>query len=140
MMSLQVEPVEAQAPLGGGLLITLLVSLAIYLFCSYCLKRICEKAGHRPGFLIWVPGLQLIPLFRAADLSPWLFLLMFVPIVNLIVFIFLWIGLLLTLERSTWLVLLLFLPIINILLITYLAFSKETRTTTPTCVRLRLSR
>ncbi|MGA7615587.1 MAG: DUF5684 domain-containing protein [Thermoanaerobaculia bacterium] len=60
------------------------VSLVFYLFFCYCYKRICEKAGVEPGWMIWVPILQLIPMFQAAKLHPALILLFLIPFVNLI--------------------------------------------------------
>src|SRR4030095_15445441 len=48
--------------------------LLVYLFFCYCCLLICQKARHEPGLLIWVPFLQMIPLLRAARMSPWWFL------------------------------------------------------------------
>jgi hypothetical protein len=48
--------------MGGILLIHLL-------FC-YCCLLICQKAGHEPGMLVWLPILQIFPLLRAARMSP----------------------------------------------------------------------
>jgi hypothetical protein len=49
------------AIMGGALL--------IYLFYCYCCLLICQKAGHEPGLLIWIPIFQFIPLLRAARMS-----------------------------------------------------------------------
>ena len=46
--------------------------LLIYLFFCYCCLLICQKAGHEPGLMIWVPFFQMIPLLRAAKMSSWL--------------------------------------------------------------------
>src|SRR5438874_148767 len=48
----------------GGLML-------IYLLFCYCCLLICQKAGHEPGLLIWIPIFQAIPLLRAARMSPW---------------------------------------------------------------------
>lgn len=62
-----------------------LVALPIlYFFFCYTAKLICTKAGSEPGFLIWVPILSAIELVKAAKLPWWIFLLMYVPIVNLV--------------------------------------------------------
>jgi len=53
------------------------------LYC-YWLKLICEKAGHEPGLLIWVPFLQNIPLLRAAGLPLWLVVAFAMPYVNVL--------------------------------------------------------
>ena len=42
------------AGLLGGL-VGLVLMIGVYVFVCYCLKLICEKAGHPPGVLIWIP-------------------------------------------------------------------------------------
>ena len=44
--------------------------LLVYLLFCYCCLSICQKARHEPGLLIWIPFLQMIPLLRAARMSP----------------------------------------------------------------------
>ncbi len=56
----------------------------LYLFYCYCASLICQKTGKPAGALIWVPVLQLIPLFRAADMSPAWLLAMLVPGLNIV--------------------------------------------------------
>jgi hypothetical protein len=55
-------------------------SVLIYLFFSYCLMLICDKAGKPGGFLVWLPLVRFIPLLRAANMSPAWFLVCFLPI------------------------------------------------------------
>lgn len=59
----------------------------LYLFFCYCASLICQKAGKPGGLLVWLPILQYIPLLRAANMSPFWFLAMFVPLLNIIVHI-----------------------------------------------------
>lgn len=54
-----------------------------YLFFCLCGSLICQKAGHRAGILMWLPVLQLIPLFRAAKMSPLWLLAMPIPLLNI---------------------------------------------------------
>jgi hypothetical protein len=52
--------------LGGALL--------IYFFFCYCCAQICQKAGAQSALLVWLPGLQLVSLLRAARMSAaWFF-------------------------------------------------------------------
>lgn len=107
------------------LVIALLVAIPVYLFFCYCYKRICEKAGVDPGVMIWIPIVQMIPVFRAAGMNPWLILTMFIPLVNLIVIVLLFVNLCKALGKSPWLAVMLFIPFLNILLLPYLAFSES---------------
>jgi hypothetical protein len=57
----------------------------MYLFFCYCSMMICRKTHTTPGFLIWVPMLQIIPLFRAAGMSGLWILVFFVPAISMVV-------------------------------------------------------
>jgi hypothetical protein len=58
--------------------------LLVHLFLSFCSKSICTKAGSQPGFLIWLPLFQIIPLLRAAGMSGWWFILCLIPVLNIL--------------------------------------------------------
>lgn len=117
------QPNSSGSPIA--FLFMLVFSLAVYLFYSYCLKRIVEKAGHQPGGIIWIPVLQLIPLFRVARMNPWLILLLAIPLANLIVAIMLWVNVLKVLGRGAGMVVVLLL--FGFVYLPYLAFSGSGR-------------
>lgn len=50
----------------------------LYLFYCFCLHLICQKAGT-PSFLVWIPLLQLFPMFRAARMPSVSVLGLFAP-------------------------------------------------------------
>jgi Family of unknown function (DUF5684) len=119
-------PPEVPAAVSGALIFgMLLVGLAFYIFFSYCFKRICEKAGADPGILIWIPILQLIPVFKAAGMNPLLILAMFVPLVNIVIIVMMVANLAKALGKNPWIAALLFIPILGIIPIPYLAFSGD---------------
>jgi Family of unknown function (DUF5684) len=110
----------------GGLIFLLCflaIALGLYLFFCFCCKRICEKTGHAPGALIWIPILQFIPLLQAAGMAAWMILLLLIPLVNVVVGIMMWAKLCVACGKSGWLVILLFIPVLNLLFLPYLAFS-----------------
>jgi len=41
----------------------------LWLILCACLRTICKKAGKEPGFLIWLPLLQIFPMLQAARMS-----------------------------------------------------------------------
>ncbi len=57
---------------------------AYALFC-YCSMLICRKAGTKGALWCWIPVIQIFPLLRAAGMSAWFFLLLFLPVINLFV-------------------------------------------------------
>jgi len=118
----------------------------LYLFFCYCCWQICRKTSNRAGLFVWLPGFQMIPLLRAAGMSPWLFLLLFVPpasvaasvalsspaiivaaivfsLVNLIIWIVWCFRICRVRQKSALLGILLLLPATNVLAFVYIALS-----------------
>jgi hypothetical protein len=102
----------------------IVVALGLYTFYCYCLKRICEKTGHNPGILVWIPIVNVIPLLQVADMPVWMILLFFIPIVNFVVGIMMWVKICQARGKTGWLVIMMFIPVVNLVFIPYLAFSE----------------
>jgi hypothetical protein len=96
----------------------------LYLFFCYCCMQICKKTNNRPGLLVWVPGLQMIPLLRAAGMSPWLY---FIPIVNFFASIVWCFRICRVRQKGAFLGFLLLLPVTSPLAFVYLALSGHPR-------------
>jgi hypothetical protein len=109
---------------AGVLLLEFVIALAAYVFFCFCAKRICEKCGVTPGILIWIPIVQIIPLLQVAKMPVWMMILLFVPLVNLVVLVMMWVKICQARGKSGWLAILLFIPIANVIFIPYLAFSE----------------
>ena len=99
------------------------VALLFYVFFSYCCRLICQKAGTKPGVMVWLPILQHFPMLRAADMSCWWFLAYFVPVLNLVVAILWCFKIAKARGKTAWVGLFLLLPIIHLFAFLYLAFS-----------------
>lgn len=95
----------------------------VYLFGCYCWKRICLNAGHEPGFLIWIPFLQMIPMLRAAGMSAWWILALLIPVVSFVVMIVFFFKIVAACGKSFIWAIFLILPLLNIFAFLYLAFS-----------------
>lgn len=95
----------------------------LYLFFCYCCWQICRKTSNRGGLLVWLPGFQMIPLLRAAGMSPWLFLALFLPVVNAIIWIVWCFRICRVRQKSGLIGLLMLLPVTNIPAFVYLALS-----------------
>jgi hypothetical protein len=103
-------------PVVGG------VACIYLLFCLAAIK-ICKKTTVRPGLWVWLPGFQWISLLKAAGMSPWLFLLLLIPPINLIVMTIWCFRICRMRQKSSVLGFFLLLPVINIFVYFYLAFS-----------------
>jgi len=99
------------------------IFLAIHLFISFCLRLIVQKTGTEPGLMVWLPFFQLFPMLRAARMSGWWILAMFIPFVNIIAQIFWCVKIVQARGKSVWVAVLLILPVTNLFAFLYLAFS-----------------
>ena len=112
--------------LGGPTLIfaALGIALLLYLFQCFCFMLICRKTGQRPGILVWLPGVQVFPLLRAAGMSGWWSLALLVPLLNLVASVLWCLNIAKARGKSIWVGVLLLLPVASPFAFLYLAFSK----------------
>jgi hypothetical protein len=108
---------------GGIGIIGMLIALGLFVFFSFCLKLICEKAQVDPGVMIWIPFVQMIPMATVAGLNPFLLLLYFVPLVNIVFMFYHWAKVCTAIGKSPWLVIMMIIPVVNIAFLPLLAFS-----------------
>ena len=106
------------------LIVSAAVLLLTYLFLCHCFSLICRKTGVDAGILVWLPILQLVPLLRAAGMSPVWILAWFVPGLNLIAQIVWSFKITQAREKSAWVAIFLLLPVTNLIALLYLAFSE----------------
>lgn len=85
------DPALATAFLVTILLIGLISSLITYAVVAFLLSRIFKKAGVA-GWKAWVPVYSLWITYELGGQAGWWAILMFVPIVNIVAIIFLYIA------------------------------------------------
>ncbi len=101
----------------------LVAGFVIYLFFCYCSLLICRRTGNEAGILIWIPGLQMFPLLRAAGMSGWWFILLLLPFLNLVASIVWCLKIAQACGKSALVGILLMLPLVGLFAYLYLAFS-----------------
>jgi hypothetical protein len=72
-----------------------------------------------------VPLLNLWAVVGSAGKPWWWIILLFVPLVNIFIWIYLWLCITENLGHNKWLGLLMLLPMINLVFMAYLAFAKS---------------
>lgn len=123
---------RAVAAFAAGFLSIFLFMLAgLYLYFSLCLFLIAKKLNVPAAWTAWVPILQIWAFFGSAGKSLWWFLLFFIPLVNAIVGIYLWMCIAENLGKNKMLGLLMLIPIANLVFVGVLAFSEQERRAVP---------
>ncbi len=114
--ALQSRMDEAEAQLKAALPIFVGVSLFSYVFFSFALMKIGDKAGVPNSWLAWIPLGNLWVMCRAAGKPGWWLLLFLVPLVNIVIALMVIFGMPGQVGKSSLLGLLIFIPVIGIFL------------------------
>jgi len=121
-MPIQPEAVSAVAGAIGMamILILVLVGLVVYLFGCFCMAHIAKKMGMSfwTSFIMAIiPIANLILLAQMANKPIWWFVLMLIPLVNIVIFIILWMAISERLGKPGWwgvIIGLIFIPFVNL--------------------------
>jgi len=100
-----------------------IISIAIYVYLAICLQTIARKTGTEHGWLAWIPIANAYLMCKVAGKPGWWLLLFFIPIVNIIFMVIVWMGIAEARDKKGWLGILMIVPIANLIIPGYLAFS-----------------
>ncbi|MFA5272356.1 MAG: DUF5684 domain-containing protein [Candidatus Omnitrophota bacterium] len=106
------------------LLILWVLVLLAYVYGAVCLHKIATKTITKYGWFAWIPVLSTFLMLMIVRRSLWWFLLFFVPLVNFVFLIIIWMEITKMRGKPAWLGLLMILPFVNLILLGYLAFSE----------------
>ena len=113
--------IMAMIGLGIAWLVFLLV---IYIYFAICLLKIAKRTNTPNGWMAWIPLVNVILMLQIAKKPLWWIILFFIPIVNIVIGVLVWMGICDALGKPNWLGILSIVPVANIILPGYLAFSK----------------
>jgi hypothetical protein len=114
---------EYSQDLPGGTGVWLVCGLLLWAFVSFCFQTIANKTGTPNAWFAWIPILNIVLMLQVAKKPVWWFILFFVPLVNFIIAILMWIGVCEARGKSGLLTIALIIPGVNLFAFAYLAFS-----------------
>ncbi|MHB9112658.1 MAG: DUF5684 domain-containing protein [Thermoleophilia bacterium] len=117
---------EVSGNLSAGPFIALLLfTAAVYVYYSFSLMTIAHKTDTESAWMAWVPIFNIYLMCRIADKPGWwLLVIMFVPFVNLVLTIILWMRIAEVRGFPNWWGLLMLVPVVNFIVPGYLAFAE----------------
>jgi hypothetical protein len=115
---------RARAAAGGFFMIFWLVALAVYIYMSLAIQAIANKTNTENSWLAWIPVANLILLLNIAGKPIWWIILCLIPIVNIIIFIIIWMGVAEARQKPGWLGVLMIVPLANFIVPGYLAWAE----------------
>lgn len=109
--------------IGAFLGAYLLFILVLYLFTGYCLMLIANKTNTPNGWWGFVPILNLILMVQVAQKPLWWILLMFIPLVNIIIAVIIFMAIAERRGKPAWWGILMLVPLANLVILAALAFT-----------------
>ena len=105
-------------------IVSFVIYAAVYVFLAYCLMVIAGKLSVANGWLAFIPIANVYLMCKIVGISGWYLLLSFVPLVNVIFFVYLWWKIAERRERPGWYGILMLIPIANLIIPGVLAFTE----------------
>lgn len=115
----------AATMLGGFLIFMVVLSVVFYVFYAVCFMKIAQKTNTPNAWFAWVPILNIVLMLQIAGKPLWWLLLLFIPFVNIVISILVYMEIAKAVGKPEWLGILMIVPVANLVVPAYLAFSKN---------------
>lgn len=94
-----------------------------YVWWGLCMHIIAHKTNTPNPWLAWIPIANIYLMCKVADMSGWWTIVFFIPLVNIVIMIIVWMKIAEALDMPNWLGILMFIPYLNYVIIAVLAFA-----------------
>lgn len=124
----QIDPAVAKglAVFGLGFLaFAMVIVIAIYVYSAICVMKMSKKTGTPNAWMAWIPILNIVLLIQIAKKPLWWIILFFIPFVNIVMTVLVWMGVAESLKKPQWIGIVMLIPVANLVAMGYLAFSSE---------------
>jgi|SRR3989338_6931835 len=118
------SPEVSSAAVAGIMAIYLVVLVVGYVYMAICFQVIAKKTATANPWMAWVPIANLVLMLNIAKKPVLWILLMLIPLVNLVIFIIVFMKIAEARGKPGWVGILMIVPFVNLILPAYLAFSK----------------
>jgi hypothetical protein len=117
-------PTGAQAAaLGAVFLVMLVIFLAVYVYIALALQTIAKKTNTENPWLAWIPIANIVLMVNIAGKPMWWVLMCFIPLVNIVFAVMIWMGIAEAVKKPSWWGILMIVPVANVIVPGYLAWS-----------------
>jgi len=111
------------AMLGGFMFIFFIFFLVVYVYVALALQTIANKTNTENAWFAWIPILNIILMLNVAKKPIWWIILCLIPLVNIVIYIIIWMGIAEARNKPNWWGILMIVPVANLIVPGYLAWS-----------------
>jgi len=97
--------------------------LILYVYLAICLMVIANKTNTPNSWLAWIPVANIYLMCKVAGKPGWWVILFFIPFVNIVIGIIVWMKIAEARKKPGWVGILMIIPFVNLIIPGYLAFS-----------------
>lgn len=113
----------AMAMAGAFLFVFLIIFVVFYIYTALALQTIAKKTNTENAWLAWIPIANIILMLNIAKKPLWWIVLCFIPLVNIVILIIVWMAIAEARNKPNWWGILLIVPVVNLIVPGYLAWS-----------------
>ncbi len=110
------------ALMGGFFVIFCILFLVAYVYHALALQTIAQKTNTENAWFAWIPILNLILMLNIAKKPIWWIILFLIPLVNIVIYVLLWMGIAEARNKPNWWGILTIVPVVNVIVPGYLAW------------------
>lgn len=110
--------------LGGAMLLFILIAGGVfYVYLALAVQTIANKTNTPNAWLAWIPIANAFLALMIAKKPLWWFLLMLVPVVNIVIWIIVWMAIAEARSKPNWWGIMIIVPVMNLIMPGYLAWA-----------------
>ena len=98
--------------------------IGVYVWMAACLQIIARKTSTPNGWLAWIPIANIYLMCKVGDKPGWWTILFFIPIVNIVFTVIVWMKIAEARNKPSWIGILMIIPVANLVIPGILAFSE----------------
>lgn len=112
----------AWAAIGSLAILAAIFGLATYIYFSLALQTIARETNVKDAWLAWIPLVNIVLMLNIAKKPVWWIILFFVPLINLVITVVVWMAIAKARQKPGWLGILILVPLMNLIVPGYLAW------------------
>lgn len=123
VLAQQDNSAPSPAAWGAFFFVFLIVVLVFYVYSALALQAIAQKTHTENPWLAWIPIANFVLMLNIAKKPVWWIILCFVPLVNIVIIVIIWMAIAEARGKPSWWGILILVPVVSLIVPGYLAWS-----------------